>query len=88
MRLPCPFCGERDVSEFVCKGEVLPARPDPAAPGAEDRFVEYLYARDNPAGPCREHWYHAAGCRRWLLVTRDLRSHAVLGAAFVDGGAA
>jgi sarcosine oxidase subunit delta len=76
------------VSEFVCKGEALPDRPDPAGSDAEARFVDYLYARDNPAGPCREHWYHASGCRRWLVIARDLRTHAVLQAAFADGGAA
>ncbi len=80
MRLPCPFCGERDVSEFVCRGEAAPARPDPAAPDAKAAMLEYLYPRNNPAGPTVEHWYHAYGCRRWLLVERDTRTHAVHGA--------
>jgi sarcosine oxidase subunit delta len=88
MRLPCPFCGERDVSEFVCRGEAAPPRPDPETPDAQARFVDFLYARDNPCGPNREHWYHAAGCRRWLLVERDLTTHVVLAAAFAPGGAA
>jgi sarcosine oxidase subunit delta len=87
MRLPCPFCGERDVSEFVCRGEAAPPRPDPETPDAQARFVDFLYARDNPCGPNREHWYHA-GCRRWLLVERDLTTHVVLAAAFAPGGAA
>ena len=87
MRLPCPFCGERDVAEFVCRGEAAATRPDPSAPDAEARFADWLYLRDNPCGPHREHWYHASGCRRWLLVERDLRTHAVLSAAFADGGA-
>ena len=78
MRIPCPYCGERDVSEFVCRGEAGPQRPDPEAPDAGARFYEYVYLRDNPAGPNREHWYHAAACRRWLEVVRDTRTHAVL----------
>ena len=30
--------------------------------------MNYVYLRDNPAGPTRELWYHAAGCRAWLVV--------------------
>jgi sarcosine oxidase subunit delta len=85
VRLPCPFCGERDVQEFVCRGEAGPPRPDPTAPDAERAFVEHLYLRDNPCGPNCEHWYHASGCRRWLVIERDLRTHAVLSASFVQG---
>ena len=79
MRIPCPFCGERDVHEFVCRGEAGPERPSPDGEGAEARFVEYVYSRENPCGPDREHWYHASGCRRWLVVDRDTRTHAILG---------
>ena len=81
MRIPCPFCGERDVHEFVCRGEAGPARPDPAAPDSASAFYDYLYTRENPCGPDREHWYHASGCRRWLVVVRDTRTHEVLSTA-------
>ena len=81
MRLTCPFCGERDAEEFAVLGEALPPRPDPAAADAEARFADYVYLRDNPAGPHREHWYHASGCRRWLVVVRDTRTHEVLSTA-------
>lgn len=80
MRIPCPFCGPRDVSEFAYLGDASVARPDPAAPDAQARFVEAVYLRDNPAGPHDELWYHAAGCRSWLRVTRDTRTHEMLGA--------
>jgi heterotetrameric sarcosine oxidase delta subunit len=80
MRIPCPFCGLRDAHEFSVRGEAGPARPDPTAPDAEARFVAYLYERDNPRGPDREHWYHAAGCRRWLTVVRDTLTHEVIDA--------
>lgn len=71
MRIPCPFCGHRDMTEFVCRGEATPA-------DAED--FERIYLRDNPRGLVEERWYHAYGCRRWLEVRRDTRSHAILGA--------
>jgi sarcosine oxidase subunit delta len=75
MRIPCPFCGDRDVQEFVYRGDAKPVR----SPDGENLF-EYVYLRDNVAGPMREHWYHAQGCRHWLVLERDTRSHAVLSA--------
>ena len=86
MRIPCPYCGERDLAEFVCRGAALPARPDPAAPGAQAAFHDYLYLRDNPAGAIDENWYHAAGCRQWLVVRRDTQTHAVLAASLARTG--
>ncbi len=82
MLIPCPYCGVRDAREFTYLGDATVRRPDPAAPDAAEAFHAYVNLRDNPAGPHSEHWYHGAGCRRWLVVTRDTRTHAVLGAAF------
>ncbi|MEI9963333.1 MAG: 2Fe-2S iron-sulfur cluster-binding protein [Caulobacteraceae bacterium] len=48
MRLTCPFCGDRDAEEFSILGEAAPPRPDPGAPDAEARFVDYVYLRDKP----------------------------------------
>ena len=76
MRIDCPFCGPRDLSEFTYRGDAAPGRPEPAA-GEEAQF-DYVYLRDNPAGPHREHWYHASGCRIWLTVSRDTRTHEIL----------
>jgi methylglutamate dehydrogenase subunit B len=83
MRLPCPFCGPRDAHEFAYLGDATVTRPDPAAPDADARFHDYVYLRDNPAGSHRELWYHASGCRQWLEVTRDTRTHEISGAVFV-----
>ena len=80
MRIPCPFCGERDSSEFVYRGDAAPRRPDDDAD-----FADYVYLRDNAAGPMREYWYHAQGCRTWIVVTRDTRTHAVAGAELAAG---
>lgn len=81
MRIPCPFCGERDSAEFSYRGDATPARPDPDDSG----FADYVYFRDNPAGQISEHWYHAAGCRKWLVVERDTRTHEIFSAAFAEG---
>ncbi|MET0539298.1 MAG: sarcosine oxidase subunit delta [Xanthobacteraceae bacterium] len=78
MRIACPHCGARDMREFTYLGDATVARPDPSAPGALDRFTDYVYFRDNPAGAHREFWYHAFGCQAWLVVTRDTRTHDIL----------
>ncbi len=71
MRIQCPFCGERDSSEFTYLGNVTVRRPEPGAP---DAFFEAVYMRDDPAGRHEELWYHGFGCRSWLRVTRDTRT--------------
>jgi methylglutamate dehydrogenase subunit B len=76
MRIDCPHCGDRDLREFSYLGAAGLHRPDPQAAGALDRFIDYVYLRDNPAGPHRELWYHGA-CQAWLLVTRDTRNHEI-----------
>jgi heterotetrameric sarcosine oxidase delta subunit len=83
MRIPCPFCGERDLSEFLYYGDPVP-RPDPNATDAPRQFYEATYLRDNPAGPHEELWYHASGCRSWIRVNRDTYTHEMLGSAFVS----
>lgn len=45
MRIHCPFCGERDLSEFSYLGDATVQRPDSA-----EKFYEAVYLRDNPAG--------------------------------------
>ena len=76
MRIPCPHCGARDATEFSYLGDAGPVRPE--GPEATPEAMQaYVYLRDNPAGPHRELWYHAAGCRAWLVVARDTRSHAI-----------
>lgn len=79
MRITCPFCGERESAEFAYLGDADFARPsDPFAPDAPARFYEAVYLRENPAGPHDELWYHSFGCRSWLRVTRDTRTHEIL----------
>ncbi|EJL30872.1 sarcosine oxidase subunit delta [Novosphingobium sp. AP12] len=81
MRIDCPYCGERDAQEFVYRGDASLMRPE-----SEDGMADYVYLRDNLAGPMTEHWYHAQGCRTWIAVTRDTTTHAMLGAIFARDG--
>ncbi len=87
MRIQCPFCGERDLSEFSYLGDAAYGRPDPNAATAEAEFFATVYLRDNPAGPHRELWYHAFGCRRWLQLTRNTLTHEILAVAFAGSSA-
>jgi heterotetrameric sarcosine oxidase delta subunit len=75
--LPCPWCGARNQVEFTYGCDATLRRPAPDAP--EAAWVDYVYVRDNPCGPHDERWLHASGCRRWFVVRRDTRTHAVLG---------
>lgn len=82
MRIACPYCGERDAEEFAILGEVAGPRPDASVDDALGRFDAYVHLRENTSGPTREYWYHAGGCRRWLVVGRDTRDHKILDVAF------
>ncbi len=81
MRIPCPYCGSRDIKEFASRGEVH------AAPGLDADFdpaFAALYLRDNSLGRTREYFYHAQGCRSWLVVERDVRTHEIFSAALAS----
>jgi len=78
MRICCPYCGDRDLHEFVYLGDASLKRPDPNAPDALEQFTAYVYQRDNTAGAHRDFWYHSAGCHAWLVVTRNTLTHEIL----------
>ena len=83
--IPCPWCGDRHESEFVCAGEARPPRPaDPASCGAED-WTAYLLERRNTRGPATEVWWHAKGCGLWFSLLRDTVTHEVRSLAEESG---
>jgi sarcosine oxidase subunit delta len=67
--LPCPWCGDRNVSEFCYAGELVP-RPDPATV-TPPQWRDYLYLRGNQRGWVAERWHHRAGCRQYFTLDRD-----------------
>jgi len=72
-----PLLGPRDSGEFYILGDAaLLDRPDYDA-GAQ-AIYDYIHLRDNPAGEHRELWYHEAGDRSWLVVTRNTLTHEIL----------
>ncbi|GAB3484109.1 sarcosine oxidase subunit delta [Amycolatopsis cihanbeyliensis] len=73
--IPCPWCGPREEVEFHYGGQAHLSYPtDPAALSDAD-WAEYVFYRDNPAGPFPERWQHSAGCRRWFNAVRDTRTY-------------
>ena len=75
LRIPCPWCGERDEIEFRYRGDASAARPD--AHADMEAFVAYVYARDNPLGWHLEWWLHVGGCRQLLKVVRHTLTHEI-----------
>lgn len=81
MLIRCPWCGERDVSEFSYLGDAGKVRPRNPERATREDWLDYVYTRPNPRGPHLEYWHHAAGCRQWIRVRRDTLTHEVLAAA-------
>ncbi|HYX74424.1 MAG TPA: sarcosine oxidase subunit delta [Steroidobacteraceae bacterium] len=75
LRIPCPWCGVRDESEFRYRGDATRLRP--SAEAGIDAFTAYVYQRDNPCDWHSEWWLHVAGCRRLLRVVRHTLTHEI-----------
>ena len=75
LRIPCPYCGTRDETEFTFGGPSHVARPDPAV--SDRAWSEYLFVRENPKGVHYERWCHSYGCARWFNVARDTVTHEI-----------
>ena len=79
LRLECPWCGERDETEFHCGGQSHISRPGPSAEVSNGDWGDYLYVRDNPKGWHFERWCHVAGCGQWFNVARHAVTHEIAG---------
>ncbi len=75
IRIPCPFCGERDHSEFGYGGDGSIEYPPLDA--SEQDWLKAVFLRANVAGVQTETWQHVNGCRMWLLVARDTTTHEI-----------
>lgn len=81
MRIDCPFCGPRAQIEFAYE-RTLDSIVTLAMPA--DEAVGRLYARANPRGLDDELWRHAYGCREWLVLRRDRRTHEIVSVSLYD----
>ena len=77
LQIRCPWCGEREETEFSYGGQAGIAYPaDPAALD-DAQWAQWLFFRDNPRGAFAERWVHTHGCRRWFSITRDTVTHEI-----------
>ena len=77
LQIPCPWCGNRDESEFQYGGEAHIVRPTDPDALSDEQWADYLFNRTNTRGLHKEMWNHAAGCRRWFNVERDTVSYQI-----------
>jgi sarcosine oxidase subunit delta len=82
--IECPWCGERDESEFSYAGEAHIARPMETEKLSDRQWADYLFMRKNPKGLHREQWQHVAGCRRYFNAERDTVSYRITGTYRID----
>ena len=73
--MPCPLNGPRNISEFLCHGEVDPG-PDPSS--CDDRaWTDHLFVERNSAGVVREWWCHLPS-GYWFVADRDRTTGDIL----------
>ena len=67
--------GVRNISEFVCGGEVVDM-PDPQT--CSDReWADYLFMEKNTKGMVREWWMHSASSY-WFIAERNTETNEIL----------
>ena len=69
--IKCPYCGEREQSEFTSGGEAHVIRPKNPDTLNDKDWGQYVFYRANPKGIFYERWVHSHGCRKWFNVVRD-----------------
>ncbi len=82
----CPYCGERDLSDFAYGGEAHIARPAEPERLSDAEWAGYVFMRSNPKGVLAERWNHQAGCRRWFNVLRNTATDDILAVYRVGEG--
>ena len=71
IRIKCPYCGERDHSEFTYGGDASIKYPALDAP--ESEWTKAIFFRENIRGMQKETWHHTNGCRP--VSYTHLRAH-------------
>ena len=74
--IPCPWCGERDESEFSYGGR---AKLLPPLDASADAWQAALHVHENPDGWHEELWFHGFGCNQWLVIRRHTRTQEIAG---------
>ena len=75
IRTNCPFCGERDHSEFAYGSDA--SIEYPALDASVEEWHEAVFLRENIRVMQSETWHHVNGCRSWLVIERDPMTHEI-----------
>ncbi len=71
----CPLNGFRNISEFVCGGEVTEM---PMAVSAQDvDWADYVFMENNTAGVVREWWLHTTS-GYWFIAERNTTTDEIV----------
>ena len=84
IRIKCPYCGERDHSEFSYGGDATIKRPDLEKEVTDKQWNDFVYYRNNLRGDHSELWHHIAGCRQWFKVLRNTATHEIFKTTKID----
>ena len=73
--MPCPLNGPRNISEFICGGEVVvPPDPDRCTDAA---WADHVFMQGNAAGMVREWWFHVPTAY-WFIAERNTLSDEIV----------
>ena len=86
IRIQCPFCGERDHSEFAYGGDGSIVYP--ALDASAEEWEKAAFQRENIRGLQTETWQSVSGCRQWLIVERDTLTHQIRSVEAAHAGVA
>ena len=75
---PCPFCGDRNETEFHFAGELGNVRPDTTGDISAAEWSTYLFTQRNEKGAVHEVWMHTP-CAELFVLERDSVSMEVTG---------
>ena len=64
----CPLNGPRNISEFICFGEVL-NMPNPKDV-SDDEWADFIWMSNNTAGVVQEWWCHVSTAY-WFIAERN-----------------
>ena len=64
----CPLNGPRNISEFICFGEVIDM-PNPNEM-SDEQWADFMWMSNNTAGVVREWWCHTA-TSYWFIAERN-----------------
>ena len=67
--LNCPLNGPRNISEFICFGEVT-NMPNPNDM-SDEQWADFIWMSNNTAGVVQEWWCHAA-TSYWFIAERKV----------------